>query len=76
MPAAAALAAEYPHMFFVLDHLGCPYRRDEAGFEDWCKNIKVWREKERAGAEVSLSVTASYLLTSTACSSPDPRCSA
>lgn len=41
MAQAAELAAQHPDVPFVLDHVGCPYRRDDAGYDDWLASMKV-----------------------------------
>lgn len=41
MGQAAELAAQHPDIKFVVDHIGCPYRRDDEGYADWLKNMKV-----------------------------------
>ena len=47
MGQAAELASQHPEVKFVLDHIGCPYRRDDDGYADWLKNMKVRAVRRR-----------------------------
>jgi predicted TIM-barrel fold metal-dependent hydrolase len=64
MGQAAELAAQHPDVKFVVDHIGCPYRRDDEGYADWLKNMKVRRAAGAAHVAVSgrtLNSSATFL---------------
>ena len=50
---AAEIAASYPEMTFVLDHLGCPVDRSRAGYEAWLQGMRTMGALENCYCKIS-----------------------